>query len=66
MSELECGSARVVSRLPAEAADSLDTTLAEPHSNSDIHQIKKETANVVVQQHNRKFLKRGILMPETC
>jgi len=45
-------------------ADSLDTTLAEPNSNTQ--QIKNETANVVVQQHSRKLLKMGILMPETC
>jgi len=25
-----------------------------------------ESANVVVQQHSRKLLKMGILMPETC
>jgi len=57
----------VVSGLPAEAeADSPDTTLAEPHPNSNTQQIKNETANVVVQQHSRKFLKMGILMPETC
>ena len=57
----------MVSGLPAEAeADSPDTTLAEPHPNSNTQQIKNETANVVVQQHSRKFLKMGILMPETC
>jgi len=43
-----------------------DTTLAEPHSTSNTKQIKNETANVVVQQHSRKLLKMGILMPETC
>jgi len=48
--ELGCGSARVVSGLPAEAA----------------HQSKNNTANVVVQQHSRKLLKMDILMPETC
>jgi len=31
-----------------------------------INQIKKEAANVVVQLHNRKLLKMGTLMPETC
>ena len=31
---------------------SLDTTLAEPHPKSNTQQTKKETANVVVQQHS--------------
>jgi len=64
--ELGCGLARVVSRLPAEAAGSPDTTLAEPHPNSNTQQSKNSTANVVVQQHSRRLLKMGILMPETC
>ena len=66
MLESGCGSARVVSGLPAQAsAGSPDTTLAEPHPSSNTQQIKKETANVVVQQHSRKLLKMDILMPET-
>jgi len=64
--ELGCGSARVVSGLPAEAAGSPDTTPAEPHPYSKTQKTKNVTANVVVQQHNRKLLKMGILMPETC
>ena len=47
-----CGSARVVSGLPAEAqasAGSPDTTLAEPHPDSNTQQTKNEKANVVVQ-----------------
>jgi len=65
MLELGCGSARVVSGLPAEA-DSPDTTPAEPHPNSNTQQSKNNTANVVVQQHSHKLLKMYILMPETC
>jgi len=49
-----------------DSAGSPDTTLTEPHPNSNTHQIKNETANVVFQQHSRKLLKMGILMPETC
>jgi len=65
--ELGCGLARVVSGLPVEApASSLDTTLTEPHPNSNTYQIKNETANVAVQQHSRQLLKMGTLMPETC
>ena len=41
-------------------------TPAEPHPNSNTQQSKKNTANVVVQQHSRKLLKMDILMPETC
>ena len=48
------------------AAGSPDTTLAEPHPNSNTKQSKNNTANVVVQQHSRKLLKMDILMPETC
>ena len=48
------------------AAGSPDTTLAEPHPNSNTQQSKNNTANVVVQQHSRKLLKMDILMPETC
>jgi len=43
-----------------------DTTTGKPHPNSNTQQIKNETADVVVQQHSRKLLKMGILMPETC
>ena len=68
--ELECGSARMVSGLPAKhsfaSAGSPDTTLAEPHPNSNTQQIKSITANVVVKQHSRKLLRIDILMPETC
>ena len=45
---------------------SLDTTLAKPRPNCNTQQIKNETANVAVQQHSRKLLNMGILMPETC
>jgi len=48
------------------SAGSPDTTLAELHPNSKTQQIKKETANVVVQQHSRKHLKMDISLPETC
>ena len=58
------GSSRVVSRLPAEAG-SPDTTLDEPHPNSNTQQSKNNTANVVVQQQSRKLLRMDILMPET-
>jgi len=65
--ELGCGSARVVSGLPAEAsAGSPDTTPADPHPNSNTQQTKNETANVVVHQYSRILLKMSILMPETC
>ena len=50
-------------RVPA--AGSLDTTLAETHPNSNTQQTKNERANGVFQQHSRKLLKMGILMPET-
>ena len=43
-----------------------DTTPAEPHLNFNTQQTKKETTNVVIQQHSRKLLMMGILMPETC
>jgi len=56
--ELGCGSARVVSGVPA--ARSPDTTLAEPHPNSNTLHSKKNTTNVVVQQHSRKLLKMDI------
>ena len=63
--ELRCGSARVVSELPSEASDgSPDTSLAEPHPNSNTQQTMNVTTNVVIQQHSRKLLKMGILMPE--
>jgi hypothetical protein len=56
----------VVSGLSAEAVGSPDTTLAEPHPNSNTQQTKNEKANVEVQQNSRKLLKMGILMLETC
>ena len=36
------------------------------HPNSNTQQFNNNTDNVVVQQHSRKLLKMGILMPETC
>ena len=72
MLEVGRGSARVVSGLPAEAQQvviqpgSPDTTLAEQRPTSNTQQSKNNTANVVIQQHSRKFLKMDILMPETC
>ena len=46
----------------AEAsAGSPDNILAELHPNSNIQQIKKETANVVVQQHSRKIPEDGYI-----
>ena len=47
-------------------AGSPDTTLTEPHRNSNTQQSKNNTANVIVQQHSRKILKMDILMSETC
>jgi len=43
-----------------------DTTPVDPHPNSNTQQTKNETANVVVQQYSRVFLKMGILMPKKC
>jgi len=63
--ELGCGSAGVVSGMPASAG-SPDTTRAEPHPNSNTQQAKNKTSNVEVQQHSRKLLKMDILLPETC
>ena len=56
MLESGCGSAEVVSGLPAEA---------EPHPDSNTWQSKNNTANVVVEEHSHKLLKMDILMPET-
>jgi len=53
-------------RAACASAGSLDTTPAEPHSDSNTRQSKNNRANVVFQQHNRKLLKMDILMPETC
>jgi len=55
--EFGCGSAGVVTGLPGNP----DTTPAEPHPNSNTPQTKNETANVVVQQYSRIFLKMGVL-----
>jgi len=43
------------------SASSPDTTLAEPHPNSNTQQTKNNTASMVVQQHSRILLKIGIL-----
>ena len=59
------GVCNYVVELPASAG-SPDTTLAEPHPNSNTQQSKDNTANAVVQQPSRKLLKMDILMPETC
>jgi len=54
----------ICSGLLAEASGTPGATLVEPHPNSNTQQIKNETANVVVQQHSRKLLKMGMLIPE--
>ena len=48
------------------AAGSPDTTLAEPHPNSNTQQSKNNTANVVAQQHSRKTPEDGHINAETC
>ena len=53
--EFQCGWVGVVSVLQAE-----------PHCNSNTHQTKNNTTNVVIQQNSRKLLIMDILMSETC
>jgi len=43
-----------------------DTTPTQPHRNSNTHQIKNNTTNVVIQQNSRKLLMMDILMSKTC
>jgi len=47
-------------------AGSPDTTLANRTQNPTHTKPRTNSANVVVQQHSRKLLKMGILMPGTC
>ena len=42
-----------------------DTTPTQPHQNSNTHQTKNDTTNVVVQQHSHKLLMMAILMSGT-
>jgi len=55
----------VVSVLQDEACNT-DTTPTQPHRNSNTHQTKNITTNVVIQQNSRKLLMMDILMSETC
>ena len=65
--EFQCGGLGVVSVLQAEAsACNTDTTPSQPHRNSNTHQTKNNTTNVVIQQNSRKLLMMDILMSETC
>jgi len=43
-----------------------DTTLTQPHRNSNTHRTKNNTTNVVIQQNSRKLLMMAVLMSETC
>ena len=43
-----------------------DTTPTQPHRNSNTHQTKNNTTNVVIQQKSHKLLMMDILMSETC
>ena len=62
--EFRCGWVGVVQ---AEAsACNTDTTPSQPHRNSNTHQTKNNTTNVVIQQNSRKLLMMDILMSETC
>jgi len=44
----------------------MDTTPTQPHQNSNTHQTKNNTTNVVNQQNSRKLMMMDILMSETC
>ena len=48
------------------SACNTDTTPTQPHRNSNIQRIKKNTTNVVIQQNSRKLLMMDILMSVTC
>jgi len=48
------------------SACNTDTTPTQPHRNSNIHQTKNNTTNMVIQQNSLKLLSMGILMSETC
>jgi len=49
----------------AEACNT-DATPTQPHRNSNTHQNKKNTINVVIQENSHKLLMMDILMSETC
>jgi len=48
------------------SAYNTDTTPIQPHRNSNTHQTKNITTNVVIQQHSHKLLMMDILTSETC
>jgi len=52
-------------RVQASACNT-DTTPTQPHLISNKHRTKNNTANVAIQQHSRKLLMMGIVVPETC
>jgi len=52
--------------LQAASACNTDTTLTQPHRNSNTHRTKNNTINVVIQQNNCKLLMMDILMSEIC
>ena len=65
--EFRCGWVGVVSVLQAEACNT-DTTPNQPHRNSNTHETKNNTTNVIIQQNSRKLLMMDtrMLMSETC
>ena len=63
--EFRCSWVGVVSVLQASACNT-DTTPTQPHRNSNTHQTKQNTTNVVIQHKSRKLLIMDILMSETC
>jgi len=54
-----------VSMLQASVCN-MDTTPNQPHQNSNTHQTKNNTTDVVIQQNSHKLLMTDILMSETC
>ena len=48
------------------SACNTNTTSTQPHRNSNTHQTKNNTTNVVIQQNSCKLLMMDILMSETC
>ena len=44
----------------------LQASPTQPHRNSNTHQTKNNTTNVVIQQNSRKLLMMDILMSKTC
>ena len=66
VSDINISNIRSLRLICSASACNTDTTPNQPHRNSNTHQTKNNTTNVVIQPNSPKLLMMEIFMFETC